>query len=512
VSASGSGRLEREIKLAAPPGFTVPDLAGVAPGIRVEIDTALDLDATYVDTADLRLVRAGVSLRRRTGEGSPRWTLKLPSGDQASGLSRREFDVDVVDDDEGHEVPASLATLVTGWVRSAPLVPVIVIRSHRERLLLVDADGRELAEVDDDEVTVVDDGEEVARFREIEVEMAGYGSAELLRMVADALVAAGAGAPDPTSKVVRALGPRAQSPSGLAGPDLDPGSTIAEVVAAALRSSVATIVGADHVIRLDDLDPDHDGVRRARSAVRRLRSDLETLAPVLDPQWVEALRSATKELGELLGTVRSTDGLVERLLRAIGALAAEERKVATGVVHHLEERRRDEVASLLSLLCDDRYVALLEELVAAGESPRLLEEGDVAAAGRLPELVRHRWTRLGRAVEHLGPEPDDDSLLRVRSLARRARHASELAAPVVGSPASLLARSLGGLQDVLGGFHHATDAEAWLREVMPALGPDERAVAEALAALQHVDVAAARSRWHDAWAACDTEATTEWLG
>ena len=38
------------------------------------------LDAVYYDTADLRLIRAGVTLRRRTGGDDAGWHLKLPAG------------------------------------------------------------------------------------------------------------------------------------------------------------------------------------------------------------------------------------------------------------------------------------------------------------------------------------------------------------------------------------------------------------------------------------------------
>ncbi len=38
------------------------------------------LDAVYYDTADLRLIGAGITLRRRTGGGDAGWHLKLPAG------------------------------------------------------------------------------------------------------------------------------------------------------------------------------------------------------------------------------------------------------------------------------------------------------------------------------------------------------------------------------------------------------------------------------------------------
>ena len=38
------------------------------------------LDAVYYDTADLRLIGAGITLRRRTGGEDAGWHLKLPAG------------------------------------------------------------------------------------------------------------------------------------------------------------------------------------------------------------------------------------------------------------------------------------------------------------------------------------------------------------------------------------------------------------------------------------------------
>ncbi|HEX6312735.1 MAG TPA: CYTH domain-containing protein, partial [Acidimicrobiia bacterium] len=83
---------EREVKLAPAPGFRLPDLTGVVPGVGVGPAETVDLQATYYDTADLRLVRAGASLRHRSDEG---WTVKLPgAGDHDGLLVRREHHFD----------------------------------------------------------------------------------------------------------------------------------------------------------------------------------------------------------------------------------------------------------------------------------------------------------------------------------------------------------------------------------------------------------------------------------
>lgn len=506
MSTAPTGSVEREIKLGAWPGFSMPDLGDVAPDVQVVPEPALDLDATYVDTADLQLVRNGVSLRRRTGEGAPRWTLKLPSAESGVGLARREFDVE----DPGEVVPEELAALVTGWVRSSSLVPVAVIRSHRERVRLVDADGNQLLEIDDDEVTVIDDGEVAARFREVEVELAAHGSTDLLQAVGDALVAAGAGAPDPTSKIARALGPRALVPPDLAVPEVGPESDLDELVTAALRRSVAQVVTNDHVIRLDGT-ADGEGVRKARAGVRRLRSDLQILAPVLADGWADDLRVASKPLAAALGAVRGTDVLVAGLLRHVGELPADQRPVAGRLVQHLEKGRTAQMAALLDAMSGPRYVGLLDDLVAAAESPRLADQASGPAVERLPGLVRPRWRRVRKAVEHLGPEPGDDALNGVRGLAKRARQACELAAPVVGEAATDLAERLGELQDLLGELQDTVVAQEWLRSVAPTVADDQAAVAAELADVVRERSVELRSEWRDAWAACDRKSLTRWL-
>ena len=68
------------MKLGAWPGFRLPDLDGIAPWVRAAASSDRELAATYYDAADLRLVRAGITIRHRTGEGGAtgRWTAKVP--------------------------------------------------------------------------------------------------------------------------------------------------------------------------------------------------------------------------------------------------------------------------------------------------------------------------------------------------------------------------------------------------------------------------------------------------
>ena len=77
MSGIDRDHIEREVKLEVDGGFEVPSLDGASP---LE---PRRLDAVYHDTVDLRLLDQGITVRRRSGEGT-RWTVKFPSAEMAS--------------------------------------------------------------------------------------------------------------------------------------------------------------------------------------------------------------------------------------------------------------------------------------------------------------------------------------------------------------------------------------------------------------------------------------------
>ena len=138
---------EIERKYEAGPAVTLPGLSGVQ-GVAQETDLpSEDLSAEYYDTDDLRLIRAGVTLRRRRGGHDAGWHLKLPAGAD----TRQEIRLPL--GRAGRRVPAELATLVRGWTRGAALGPVAQIGTIRQRRALLDGSGASLAEVAIDEVS-----------------------------------------------------------------------------------------------------------------------------------------------------------------------------------------------------------------------------------------------------------------------------------------------------------------------------------------------------------------------
>src|SRR5256884_9458433 len=131
------------------------------------------METVYYDTADLRLARWGVSLRRRAGEG---WTLKLAEPPSKPGNQTAVLERDELTFQGGAKKPPEAALeVVRAYVRKAELVPVARLSTLRRRVRLVDASGTRVAEVVDDEVSVRDGRRVAARFRGIEVEIPADG-------------------------------------------------------------------------------------------------------------------------------------------------------------------------------------------------------------------------------------------------------------------------------------------------------------------------------------------------
>ena len=69
---------EVERKFDVDPSAPLPDLSGAAAAVSEGVES--QLDATYFDTADTRLVRQRITLRRRTGGDDPAGTSNCRPG------------------------------------------------------------------------------------------------------------------------------------------------------------------------------------------------------------------------------------------------------------------------------------------------------------------------------------------------------------------------------------------------------------------------------------------------
>lgn len=494
---------ETELKFAAWPGFELPDFSSGLRGVTMSGRPGLDLDATYFDTPDLRLARRDVTLRHRSGDGRPCWTLKFPSGRSASGgdadgvLTRREIDVD---GDEG-VMPAELAELVIGYVRSGVLDPVARLRTRRNRSRMIDQRGRVAAEVDDDEVSVYDGARVVATFREVEFELTVAAPDGLARQIAKVMAKAGAGSPDPTPKLVRALGPRALAAPELSSVRVDEDADFVRLWSGWATGVVRRLVDADHVVRLDD---DIEGVHRARVATRRLRSNIKSFSALLDADEADLLLGELGWLARELGQVRDADVMALRL----GSLARP-------ISERLARDRKVLIASLRSAMTTDRYVDLLDRLVDRVASGAVV---DATAAARerpgavaVTRIAATRWQRLCERADALDPGSIDERFHDVRISMKKMRYVAEMAAMVMGDEVAGFTDALADAQGALGELNDAVVLRSWLVEMGPTLAPDVVPIVENLIDDQEAEAAKVRARWAEVWSSVNRKRLTRWM-
>ena len=193
--------MESEIKLVVPDDYRVPDLHALDDDLALTPLPDQLLDARYLDTASGTLLSSGATLRRRTGEGPTRWTLKLPTGPPQGDLLQRS-ELEVID--EGHEVPAALLAAAVRFVGTTALVEVAHLHSERRRWLLTSR-GVTVGELADDSVRGECPGRRPVSFREIELEVGSGAPDAVVSFVHDALRRAGAARSEPMSKLDRVL-------------------------------------------------------------------------------------------------------------------------------------------------------------------------------------------------------------------------------------------------------------------------------------------------------------------
>lgn len=512
--------LEREAKFELAEGAELPELAGVAAGVRVAARPPLDLTAHYYDTADLRLLQLGITLRHRreAGSGDPesgmgRWTLKLPATAGKAAFARSELEWP----GPAETMPAEASALVRAVALGEDLVPVAEMHTLRRRMELSDAAGSPLAEVDDDSVTIsttplgstTAGGATTAggetRFRQVEVELTGDDES-ILEGVAACLEATGARREPDEPKLARAL-----STSPPAVDSAAAGSPERELTRAAVARGLEQLLRQDVGLRIDD-DPEF--VHQARVATRRMRADLATFGARVDPDWLEQTREELKWLAAALGRVRDADVLLGRLVEHAKNAGTAEAANFAELEGILAAERSHALADLREALAGPRYLELLQELdraaaqsppaapSAAGPGENPAEGGDSShahSAEEVTHLVNRRWTRFRHRVEDLGHHPTNEDLHAARIAAKKLRYAADAAVPLVGEGAKEFASDIADLQTVLGDHQDSVVAEQWCRRVAESGSAGAERAARFCIVGEHHFQARERLRWEEEW-------------
>ena len=445
-----SSYLERELKFDVDTDFVVPDVGTLVPaGGRVE--TAIrQLRSDYFDTDGFALLRASMTLRRRTGDADTGWQLKVPAD-----AFREEI---AVPDETGAAVPAELAALIAGVVHGRSVHPVATVSTSRAVTRLLDRDGQLRAEIADDTVRASAGGgtATVTTWREVEVEL-GTDELDLLSAVAKRMRQAGARPSASSSKLARALGR-----DGATATRFRPRQA-GDVLSAYIAEQYRQIMVGDLALRRGD----ESVVHHTRVATRRLRSTLRIFAELFDSNRAAALDDELRWLAAMLGDVRDQQVLQSRLRALIGAV---EPTLLLGPVRTRVNReiRREWLRSwkaLQAALTSERYYALLGEIDEWVQAPPL-----TTRARRRPKTLRKSVARAERKVvkrmRAAAAAADVVLLHRARKAAKRARYANEATVSVLGAKtAKRGARRYQGLQDVLGEHQDSLVSAALLRRM-----------------------------------------------
>jgi CHAD domain-containing protein len=437
-------------------GLVLPDLGEIDDVASVVRVPTTRLVATYYDTADRRLLRSRVTLRRRTGGADAGWHLKLPAA-----VGRLEVRLPL--GRPATRVPAQLVSLTRSVARRDELRVVARLTTWRSVERLLDADGRVLAEVALDDVVADPVGSTTRReWRELEVELVD-GDPALLNVITDRLAAAGARPTAVQSKIARALGDPADAlpaqeepgrPGSEAEESLAPDSAGA-VAVAYCRAQVDELFRVDPHVRLDT----EDAVHRMRVAARRLRSALASFRPVFGRRAGDPLREELRWLGQALGEARDLEVLATRLAVRLDELGRDDPSlVAEGaagrLATELRARRDGALARARDALDSDRYLDLLDRLEAFAADPPLTRR----ARERARPLLRSRLVADCRRVleraataDRLDGTDRETALHQVRKAAKRARYAAEAMRPALGDGARRTQARMKRLQEVLGG-------------------------------------------------------------
>lgn len=438
---------------------TEPDLAALLDvnDVREIRDAGVHrLTTTYYDTADLTLLRHGVTLWRRTGDTDPGWHLTLPT----TG-GRLEAHRPAGRSNAGP--PAELGALVRAMLRGQKPQRVVQLRTTRQVTELVDPDGQILAEVADDTVAAqVFHPASTASWRQIEVELV-EGGPKLLAAVGRRLRRAGATPSAFDSKLARALDghqPATPVPNGHLARRRRAGS----VVLTQLRIQRDELVGCDPRVRLDRAD----SVHRMRVATRRLRSALASFRPLFAADTTTALRSELAWLASVLGAARDAEVLRDLLDAELAAVPAPlvQGPIAERLRTELDGAYRRAHAAAVTELDGARYLDLLTALDLFLTDPPFTAQAQQPARDVLPGLVARTTRRVHRELREAMAEPElVQRELRshdVRKAAKRARYAAESVIATFGNRARALARQMRQVQETLGSHQDSLLAREWL--------------------------------------------------
>lgn len=479
---------EIELKFLIPPEAAAPALAELTGEYGGE-GAVCQLDATYFDTPDHALRRAGFGLRVRDGEGGRKQTLKSAS---AGGVfARGEWETAIAG--PGPDLDALARTPAAAMLADRPLAPVFKTRVERTVRLVHVAGAVIEAALDRGELSAA---ERRAPVCELELELKS-GPPSALFDLARALARRVPLRLSLVSKAERGYGLAAGEagvPPRRQGAVLNPYARVGETLQALGQADLAHLCVALEALRER---PEAERVHQTRVASRRLRALLKIFKPLARDEAAHRLDDELAWLAGEFDAARDLDVFVGEVWTAAadGAAFAGKETFERGLqAAHANAYLRME-AALESARARDVLLEAAAWLEAGAwtSDPDLAEARDASARSYAAEVLDHRRKQVKKRAKRFD-DLDAQARHRLRLKGKTLRYAAEdLAAlfPEHRERAERFVRAAKAAQDTLGSLNDrhvreglvdvAAHGDADLAKAAQrvVLGEDERDLVEA---------------------------------
>ena len=463
-----SGSREIELKFLCAPR----DLSAVLAAAPEGDDDSRELISVYFDTPDLRLQKAGVSLRVRQSKAGRVLTMK-----RGDGLAREEYEAPL----EGDQPPSELAPLreILSEADAAALEPAYNVRvTRRQRLVRFGDSEIELA-CDQGEVS---GGRLASPISEVELELKSGRPAALFEFARELTKAAPLYLSFDTKSargqaLVAGEGVEARRKDKvrLAGH-----ATIGEAFQANARNALAQIAANAAVLR-EAATP--EAVHQLRVAARRLRSALSTSRTVVQDDAYGPMKAELRWLAKAFDRARNLDVYAQEVLAPAALKAAAPAGLGglNDAVAAARDTAREDAAGAAA---SDRFRRLMIDASAWVETGAWVGraaacESARAYAARVLEQRLRKVLKRGRRIE----SGDDKARHAVRIQAKKLRYAGEgFAGLYAEKRVDRFVGRVKDLQDVLGTLNDIATAESLTADL--GLTPEAAFAAGELAGLR----------------------------
>jgi CHAD domain-containing protein len=231
------------------------------------------------------------------------------------------------------------------------------------------------------------------------------------------------------------------------------GSAARSAIAFHVRSLIAQVPAAQK----GEAEPVH----QVRVAARRLRSAVRLFAAYISAIKPKETEARLKWVGAQAGAVRDLDVLEKLVQKRAKRLDPQIAKDLEPLFEEIRVRRAKAAQNLAASLASRRYKALVARLSAP---IAITTRGDAAFGSVAAQLFEPMLKSVMRAGAKMHEQPTADDLHRLRKRAKGSRYALETMLAIGEKQLGGVLTGLEDLQDLVGGYHDAVVAVAWLRE------------------------------------------------